>query len=78
MGVLDEIGWPTLPEVYSPAVGGGGGRPCTYSTRLPPFSRWRCTATAAAAFSCRCRPRLWRPATCLDSSDLLGFHYMQG
>lgn len=48
MGVLEEIGWPTLPEV-SPAVEGGGGRPSTYSTRLPPFSRWRCTAPAAVA-----------------------------
>ncbi|KAL2282803.1 hypothetical protein FJTKL_10413 [Diaporthe vaccinii] len=32
MGALDEIGWPTLPEVCSPAVEGGGGRPIP---RLP-------------------------------------------
>lgn len=50
MGAPDEIGWPTLPEVYSPAVEGGGGRPSTYSTRLPPFTRWRCTATASCSF----------------------------
>lgn len=36
MGALDEIGWPTLPEVYYPAVEGGGGHPSTYSTRLSP------------------------------------------
>lgn len=36
MGGPDQIGWPTLPEVCSPAVEGGGGLPSTYSTRPPP------------------------------------------